>query len=257
MRILLTNDDGIESPSLKALSEKLSGEHEIWVIAPETEMSGCSHSVTLRESIRVKQRGERIYSCGGTPADCVILSMLGLIKGTVDMVLSGPNFGPNLGTDIVYSGTAAAARQAVLMGYPAIATSLVGYSSPTYNSEQDLAFALEFIAKNLSVFKGLASPDHFLNINFPKVLSHQVRVSITFPSIRIYQDTLEKKLAADGTINCRIGGPPPESHLDTGSDYDAVDSGEISISPILIHPMNHRIENKYRQAEIWPGNHKP
>jgi 5'-nucleotidase len=248
MHLLLTNDDGLESVSLSALSRRLAMEHEVWIVAPDSERSASSHSVTLREAIKVKRLSDRIYACSGTPADCVILAGLGLIEATIDMVLSGPNIGPNLGTDIIYSGTAAAARQAVLMGIPALATSLVGN-----HDNETVEYAVEFIARNLSLFKKLSSADHFLNINFPEAVREGTDISITFPSLRIYKDRLNTQMVSDTTLYCRIEGPPPESHMERGSDYDAVASGMISISPILIHPMNHQIESRYRRASIWSG----
>ena len=248
MHLLLTNDDGVESVSLSALAKRLGDEHEVWIFAPDAERSASSHSITLRDAIRVERRSERVYACSGTPADCVILATLGLIDAKIDMVLSGPNIGPNLGTDLIYSGTAAAARQAALMGIPALAASLVGN-----HTRQSIEFAVEFVARNLKLFKELASSDHFLNINFPEVINPKQSISITFPSLRIYRDELDIRKETESTSYCTIKGPPPESHVENGSDYDAVASGMISISPILIHPLNHQIENRYRNASIWSG----
>jgi 5'-nucleotidase len=148
----------------------------------------------------------------------------------------------------VYSGTAAAARQAVIMGLPALATSL-----PFNQSKSSLHRAVEFIAKNLAVFKKLSSPDHFLNINFPQLDSKPLELAVTFPSLRIYKDKLDTRKEADGTIYCKIDGPPPETRGEQGSDYDAIASGRISISPVSIHPNNHRIENRYETSVIWTG----
>ena len=130
MRILLTNDDGIESPSLKFLAERLRKKHEIWIIAPDAEKSGSSHSITIKKWLKYTKIDKMVYKCSGTPVDCIILGILHLIKNKIDMVISGPNIGANLGTDIIYSGTAAAARQAALMGIPALASSL-------YNEEMN------------------------------------------------------------------------------------------------------------------------
>jgi 5'-nucleotidase len=248
MQLLLTNDDGVESVSLSALSRRLGTEHDVWTFAPESERSASSHSVTLREAIKVRKLGDKTYACSGTPADCVILAVLGMIDAKIDMVISGPNIGPNLGTDIIYSGTAAAARQAVLMGIPALAASLAGN-----HNDQSIEYAVEFVARNLPIFNELASSDHFLNINFPDVTNSEQKISITFPSLRIYRDELDTEIGLDNTIYCKIKGPPPESHVEHGSDYDAVASGMISISPIMIHPLNHQIESRYRNASIWSG----
>lgn len=248
MQLLLTNDDGVESVSLSALSRRLGAEHEVWTFAPERERSASSHSITLREEIKVRKMGDRTYACSGTPADCVILAVLGVIDAKIDMVISGPNIGPNLGTDIIYSGTAAAARQAVLMGIPALAASLVGG-----HNDESIDYVAEFVARNLPLFNELASSDHFLNINFPDVIKSGGNISITFPSLRIYRDEIDTEVGPDNTMYCKIKGPPPESHMEHGSDYDAIASGMISISPIMIHPLNHQIESRYRIASIWSG----
>jgi 5'-nucleotidase len=248
MQVLLTNDDGLESTSLIALRQRLSDDHDVWVVAPDRERSGCSHSVTLREAIEVRERESRSYACTGTPADCVLLALLGMLDIRFEMVVAGPNLGPNLGTDIVYSGTAAAARQAVFMGIPGVAASLVGRQD-----DRSIRYACEFIARNLSTFKELSSTDHFVNLNFPDMSRNRPSAGITHPTQRIYKDRLEREIAPDGTLVCTISGPPPESHMEKGSDFDAVAAGTISISPVLIHPMNHRIEERYRAAELWAG----
>ena len=135
MNILVTNDDGIAAEGLEALINELKGLcnaqnkplHTITVIAPDTERSGVSHAMTLRHPTKVRRLNEGLYTCSGTPADCVIVAGLGIVKEKIDLVVSGINRGPNLGTDIVYSGTCAAARQAALVGIPSIAVSCAGY----------------------------------------------------------------------------------------------------------------------------------
>jgi 5'-nucleotidase len=250
MKILLTNDDGIKSPALLALSDYLSKEHEIWIFAPDSEKSGSSQSITLRKSIRTKKIKEREFTCNGTPVDCIILAFHGLVKEKIDMVISGPNLGPNLGTDILYSGTIGAARQAALMGYPSIAVSLNSYYFLPIHQ-----YALAFIANNLSKFYHLSSKDHFLNINFPEKLDNHLKAAITFPSIRIYRDKLElvDMPGSDGEMHYRIASDPPGAHSASGSDSDIISSGMISLSPITLHPNSHNIMKKYRKVSFWTG----
>ena len=100
MNILITNDDGIESPGLKALKSYFVPEHTVWMVAPEQERSGTSHSITLKEPVRFRKIEERTYSCTGTPADCILYSILGALETKPDIIISGINLGPNLGTDI-------------------------------------------------------------------------------------------------------------------------------------------------------------
>ncbi len=134
------------------------------------------------------------------------------------------------------------------MGVPGLAASLAG----TRDGET-LRYSCEFVARNLDAFRELSSADHFVNINFPDIAGGTPRAGITHPSQRIYRDRLTRETGADGSLVCTISGPPPESHLKEGSDFDAVAAGRISISPVLIHPMNHGIEERYRSAEIWTG----
>ncbi len=249
MRVLLTNDDGVASAALLALRQRLSRDHDVLVVAPDDERSGSSHAITFRRPIRVRRFDERTFSCGGTPADCVHLVGLGLAGGGVDMVISGPNIGPNLGTDIVYSGTAAASRQAAIMGLPAIAASL-------YTADPaDLPFAVDFLARNLELFRQVLSPepDHFLNINFPGGAREGTGVSVTHPSLRIYNDRLERFTLSESELYCFITGELPHAESEDGSDWDAVRAGRISLSPILVHPLNHSVEERYERLPLWTG----
>jgi len=242
MRILLTNDDGIASPGLRALQAALEPLHEVWIVAPDSNRSGSSHSITLGTPSRFRRNGEREYTCWGTPADCVLVALMGLVPAPVDLVLSGINLGPNLGTDILYSGTAAAARQAAFMGRPAVACSLAAYAPP-----YELEYGARFLARNLEVFTSLWAEDHFLNINFPSRPS-SAEPAVTFPSRRVYKDTLVRFEAPNGDLYCFLGGQRPGAVEESGTDYRAVEQGWISLSPILIHPSNHEIEDRYRGA---------
>jgi 5'-nucleotidase len=246
MRILLTNDDSISSDGIKALIRVLSPGHEVWVVAPENEKSGGSHSITIRDSLRVRQVGERMFSCRGTPADCVLISLLGFVPVTVDLVLSGINHGPNLGTDILFSGTAAGARQGALMGVPSVALSMAIAAPP-----HDFTAAAEFALRNLQIFRELGTDDHFMNINVPLGATRETRPVITFPSRRIYGQQLSTYLAPDGDSYCFISMAAPGAHPEEGSDSNAIDQGCISISPVHAHPRNWAsIEDSYRGVEF-------
>jgi 5'-nucleotidase len=233
MRLLLTNDDGIDSDGIKALVTALGSSHEVWVVAPEAEKSGGSHSITLRDALKVRQVAERQFSCRGTPADCVMIALLGLVPRGIDLVISGINHGPNLGTDILFSGTAAGARQGALMGVPSVALSTGVYRPPF-----DFAAAAQFASRNLDNFRTLGTDDHFLNINFPATGTEGAETEITFPSRRIYRMELSCYDAPDGDRYCFVGGALPEAHPEDGSDSMVVSEGRISISPIHAHPRN-------------------
>jgi 5'/3'-nucleotidase len=246
MRILVTNDDGIASDGIRQIEKTIGKEHELWFVAPESEKSGASHSITLRDSVRAHCLGERRYACRGTTADCVMVALLGLIPPKVDMVISGINHGPNLGTDILYSGTAAGARQGALMGVPSVAVSLGVYAPPF-----DFSAAAEFVARNVEVFRELWTDDHFLNINYPCDAAGRPEPAITFPSRRIYRQRLSTYRAPSGDTFCFVHGDVPEAHYEAGSDCQVLSEGKISISPIHAHPRNWvSIEERYRRARF-------
>ena len=245
MRILLTNDDGIDSVGLVALAGRLRRDHEVWVVAPDRERSGCSHSITLHGPTRIKKEGERIYVCHGTPADCVLKACLGIVPVSLDLVISGINLGPNLGTDIIYSGTAAGAREGVLMGVASIAASLNAQHPP-----YELDRPVEFLAENIARFYELGTCDHFLNINFPSSMNQGTEIAVTFPTRRVYRDELLTFDAPDGYIYAFLGGASAVSHNEAGSDYEAVCRGSVSLSPILIHPTNHSAAERYKKVSF-------
>ena len=123
-RILLANDDGIQAPGLRALAQSLAALGEVWVVAPDRERSATSHSISLNQPLRLRQVGEREFSVDGTPTDCVYLGLHHVLPAPADIVVSGINDGPNLGNDVLYSGTVSAAMEGALFGYSALAVSL-------------------------------------------------------------------------------------------------------------------------------------
>ncbi|TVQ27447.1 MAG: 5'/3'-nucleotidase SurE [Spirochaetaceae bacterium] len=256
MRILLTNDDGIDSAGLDALRVELSrgsrnadderndqAAHEVWIVAPDGERSAQSHSITVHDPIRCRELGSQIFRTSGTPADCVIVGVLGIMTEKPDVVISGINIGPNLGTDIIYSGTVAAARQAAFMGIPGIAVSVNSYRPPFH-----MAPLARFVARNLQTLVGLWNPRHLVNINGPNIDSDDVPVEITHPSWRVYHDQLEEFQSPNGDRYYFMNGHPIENAMEKGSDWTAVAEGSISVSPIYLNPVDHHEDEKYRQA---------
>ena len=234
MRVLLTNDDGIGSDGLLALQGLLTKNHDVRVVAPDKERSGTFHATTFREEIVVRSLGEGRYSCTGTPADCVLYSLLGAIDFKPEVVISGINLGANLGTDIVYSGTVGAARQAVLMKVTGIAVSLV-----TMKSKPDFTVAARFISDHLRFLTSLWDEEHFINVNVPDEASHKAGISVTRPARRVYNFRIveegseknERAFTLHGTAGCVQDGDR--------TDWAAIRTGRISISPVSIHPANH------------------
>jgi 5'-nucleotidase len=227
MKILITNDDGIESPGLEALRERFSEDHDVLLVAPDSERSGKSHSMTLHEPVRIKKIGPARYSCSGSPADCVIMTRLGAIAFDPDIVVSGINNSPNLGTDIVYSGTCAAARQAAFYRIPAVAISLSIASTR-------FASAAAYIARTISEYKSLWRPGMFFNVNVPPEADPLSPAVWTIPSKRVYGDSLVRFDAPDGFAYCFLTGGRAEAIPKNGDDF--VSDGRISCSPVAAEP---------------------
>ena len=185
MRILITNDDGIQSPGLQSLVERLSGTHEVWVMAPDGDRSGYSHSITLKDPVKITRKGERMFSCSGTPVDCVVYAEGGYLDVEFDLILSGINIGPNLGTDLLYSGTAAAARQGALKGSPSIALSLNQFEPP-----YDFNVISKYLLERLENLVSHWDERCFLNMNFPEGMKEDAPLLWCRPARRIYHDEI-------------------------------------------------------------------
>jgi 5'-nucleotidase len=240
MKIILTNDDGIDAEGIKALATELRKKHDVWVIAPDRERSGASHSVNLRDPGRIMERADREYSCSGSPADCVMLAYLGFLDFRPDIVVSGINRGPNLGTDILYSGTCAAARQAALYAIPGIAVSCASRHGPFL-----YAAAADFVARNLEALAGHCSENAFINVNAPSSDELNLEGRWTEPSRRHYHDSVRPFKAPDGGVYCFVESGPTETIGGESSDESVVGKGLVAVSSILVHPQI--------SAEMQPG----
>lgn len=232
MKILVTNDDGVDAEGLGFLTRALSRDHEVWVVAPDHERSGASHSVNLHEPCRLYKKTDKIYSCSGTPADCVMFARLGIIPFDPDIVVSGINRGPNLGTDILYSGTCAAARQAALFDIPGIAVSCATRNGPfLYRA------AASFVAANLERLVSYCSESVFMNVNAPSMDCDLLEGIWTGVSRRHYHDSVRPVEEAGGHIVCYLEPGKIESISESHGDEAVVASGRVSVSPVLVHPQ--------------------
>jgi 5'-nucleotidase len=191
-----------------------------------------------------RKLAERVFSCSGSPADCVLLAVLGALPFKPDIVISGINIGPNIGTDIVYSGTAAAARQAALMGIPSLAVSLNTMEAPFHF--EPLA---RFVARNLREFASLWDERHFVNINAPNSAAYE-GTQITRPSRRRYHDKLEELHLPDGNTCYYLHGPPPDTDMDPQGDWEALMRNRVSVSPVLLQPVSHEENARYHMARF-------
>ena len=233
MKLLLTNDDGIDGEGLQVLARTLRKEHDVWVIAPDSNRSAVSNGITISKDLCIKQIDERTFTTSGLPADCVLTGIYSnLIPQNVDMVLSGINRGFNLGTDIVYSGTAAAARQAAIMGFPAVA-----FSIQSDTAEYKYQALADFALKNLNTLKSLYTPDVFLNINALSLDNYKA-VQFTNVSVRKYKDTVKVIKTASGEMESSFEGGTAITTGNENSDYNAVRKGNISITRVIAEPVS-------------------
>jgi 5'-nucleotidase len=234
MRILLTNDDGVTSEGLFALYTALAPEHEVTVLAPDRNWSISGHNRTFDRPLRVvKARMHdnvtEAHSTDGTPSDCVALVALGLFGFVPDLVIAGINSGNNLGDDITYSGTVAAAMEAVICEIPSIAVSMS--TMPAWPVNMGAAFVKKLVGQIST--QGLG-PDILLNVNIPNLPEEQIQgVQITRLGRRIYRDELVERTDPRGNKYYWVGGNhPPTHHRVEGTDVTAVDDGYVSITPI-------------------------
>jgi 5'-nucleotidase len=231
MNILLTNDDGIDSPGLLLLAAALrDGGHRVLALAPDRNRSGSSHAIRfLWKPLKLSERGPDTWACSGSPADCVIVALLGGLPVKPDLVLSGINRGANLGTDLVYSGTAAAARQAGLGGLPAIALSLAGRDEFFWD------MAVSWTLDHLEELRELWVPGTFVNVNIPNSSGGPGGLVRAFPARMIYEDVLSIHRAG-GHSWCFFEHGEVRAVPEAGSDWEAVAKNLAAVSPVSVHP---------------------
>jgi len=235
MRILLSNDDGYRSEGLATLAAALEGLADIVVVAPDRNQSGASHSLTLGMPLRASQTREGFWSVSGTPTDCVHLAITGLLAQEPDMVVAGINHGANLGDDVLYSGTVAAAIEGRFLGLPAIAISLLGDNPKQFDSA---ARAFRVLFEQLDQ-KPLPA-DTILNINVPDLPYSQLR---GFESTRLgYRHRSEPVIESHdpkGRPIYWVGAAGPGQDAGPGTDFHAVENGYVSVTPLQIDLTKH------------------
>jgi 5'-nucleotidase len=232
--ILVTNDDGIESRGLLMLKQALEPIGNVYVMAPDTNQSAVGHAMTFMRPLRVRERilddGSQGFSVDGSPTDAVSLAFLGYFGIAFDLVASGINYGLNVGDDITYSGTVGAAMEAVLSGCPAVAMSQEFDGEPDFELARQVA---GMVARNV-LENGLGEGE-LLNVNIPAVSVDACGgIELTRMGKRIYQDQLLERLDPRGTPYYWFGGPPPTGVAEPGTDFHAIDSGNVAITPIQL-----------------------
>jgi len=224
--VLLSNDDGYNAAGLRALREALLEVVDVVVCAPETEQSATSHALTLSRPLRLRNHGDGILSLDGTPADCVYVALHSgkrVLPRRPDLVVSGMNHGANLGTDVFYSGTVAAAREGALRGYRALAVS---------NARDGDFRAASAVATRIALAAIQEAAPFLVNVNFPPGSGWALRQ--TRLGSRVYTDTVDYRRDPRGVEYLWLGGPGAEHALVEGSDTEAYDAGVVGVTPLLL-----------------------
>lgn len=235
MRILLSNDDGYQARGLRMLAEGLGDFGQVTIVAPDRDRSGASNSLTLDAPLRVEQAGAGVYYLNGTPTDCVHVAITGLLDYEPDMVIAGVNHGANLGDDVLYSGTVAAAMEARFLGVPALAISLV------LGDAEHFATAVE-VTRRL-VERTLVDPlprDSILNVNVPDVLSAELAgLRVTRLGFRHKSEPVVKAWDPKNRPVYWVGPPGAGQDIGADTDFAAVAANCVSISPIKVDLTDH------------------
>lgn len=243
MQILCTNDDGYLALGLNVLATAASEFGQVTVVAPDREQSAASHALTMHHPLRARRAPDGAWVVDGTPTDCVILAIGELLEDRPDIVLSGINHGPNMGEDVLYSGTVAAAMEATVLGIPAVAFSFTG------ERHEELEGWQPVIAEFL---RGVLARDDFpnqtlLSVNLPAVDPGEVRgVRVTKLGQRRYRDSLTRSLDPSGREYFWIGGGSTKWTGPDDSDFRAVERGWISVTPLHLDLTNFRLLDQIR-----------
>lgn len=248
MKILLSNDDGYDAPGLMTLYDALTQVGEVTVVAPERNCSGSSNALSLRKPIRIRTRENGFFSVDGTPADCVHLAVTGMLEFEPDIVVSGINNGSNLGDDVIYSGTVAAAIEGRFLRLPALAVSLSGEQLNHFDT------AARVVLKLLENIQGHPYSEHcLLNINVPDIPFDNLN---GFEVTRLGRRTHSEAIIHQHNDNSLKGGestywigPPGQSEdAGTGTDFFAISQNKVSITPLTIDMTHH---NNIAITEDW------
>ena len=254
MNILISNDDGIESDGIKALANILSKKHNVYIVAPDSQKSAMSQSLTIRDKIAVKTikkeeiNAKKIITTSGTPADCVKLAITTLLKKDElpDVVISGINHGPNLGHDVCYSGTVAAALEAARLGYKAIAVSIVA-KEWNYN---DFVYPAEFVSYLLENYPD-TKVGTVLNINIPKVDKSEIKgLSYTHLAGRVFTSEYAKVSENDKVEEYVLAGVPAYDSQSDLTDIQAVRQCKISITPLNFNMTDNDTLNNLTKTSL-------
>ncbi|MDQ7761898.1 5'/3'-nucleotidase SurE [Xanthomonas sontii] len=249
MRVLVSNDDGVDAPGIRMLAEQLRGAgHEVTVVAPDRDRSGASNSLTLDLPIRLKRIDHYTCSVAGTPTDCVHLALTGMLEFDPDIVVSGINNSANLGDDVIYSGTVSAAMEGRFLGLPAVAVSLVSHNHDPRHFQTAARAAVEIVAQ----LKADPLPaDTILNVNVPDLPWQEIKgFEVTRLGNRHRSEPCLPQTDPRGGTVYWIGPAGREQGAGPGTDFHAVRTGFISITPIQVDLTRYQALEK---VASWVG----
>ncbi|TYL47263.1 5'/3'-nucleotidase SurE [Marinomonas sp. IMCC 4694] len=226
MRVLIANDDGLNAVGIQVLTQRLAQEYDVLVVAPDRDRSGASNSLTLTRPLQPIKVAENRYRVDGTPTDCVHLALSGMVDGEVDIVVSGINHGANLGDDVIYSGTVAAAMEARHLGRPAFAVSLVG--GEHFDTAAQVMVRLLKNTSYLTLPAGIV-----LNVNVPDVPYEQIKgIQVTRLGYRHKAQAPMPAQHPKGIPSFWVGALSEPHDVSEGTDFCAIKDGYVSITPI-------------------------
>ncbi len=250
MHILLSNDDGYLAPGIQALYKILKPHYRVSVVAPDRERSAASNSLTLNQPLRIVYQQGDFYAIDGTPTDCVHLGLGGILAHPVDMVISGINRGANLGDDVHYSGTVAAAMEGRFLGLPAIAVSQDGLQNHRYETAANVVLSLLENIEQCPI-----ENNTILNINVPDVAYEELKgMAITRTGSRHQSEPIVADKDPRGNLCYWVGAPGKEQDAGAGTDFYAIKNNQVSITPIKVDMTAHRQIENLQQWMISANN---
>lgn len=249
MKILITNDDGINSTGIHILVREMEKDNEVIVVAPDNQRSASSHSITINTPLfvkEVKMEGikSRAFSVSGTPADCVKIALEKLIDGNVDMIVSGINYGLNIGTDVIYSGTVSAAIEGVIYKIPSMAVSM-----EVNNSQEALVKAAEYSSVILkTAYKNYIKNDMVINVNFPERIDKGISgIKVCHLGNRIYSNCYIEAIGDNNEVGYKLQGEVCDD-LEEDTDVHYIKNRYITITPLHYDLTNFRV---LKDVEKW------
>lgn len=251
MRVLVSNDDGIYANGLRTLVDRLSRKYDVYVAAPDRERSATGHALTLHKPLRIDEIDiglpvVKAFSVTGTPSDCVKIALNALLEANEkpDIVVSGINHGPNLGVDVLYSGTVSAALEGAIHGLPSVAVSLTN----GYERMADFTYGAEFISDFIpKVLATKMPPKTILNVNVPAIpITDMTGIKLTQLGTRMYSDTYEKRIDPRKQVYYWLAGEIVEAGESPESDVEAIRNNLISVTPVQFDMTNYDFLKTHR-----------